>query len=117
MIANVGRSRISRVAAGAVLALGLGLGSLAACSGQGATANCTSSTSCTVTFDRHSDAPKIELLGVTVQLVSADDSSVTLSVGGKQVTVQKDSNVSVGGLTIAVDEITSRQIMLKVTRA
>jgi hypothetical protein len=117
MIANVGLRRIFRVAASAVLALGLGLGTLTACSGEGASASCTSTTACTVTFDRKADTAKIELLGVSVELVSADDSSVTLSVGGQQVTVQNHASVSVGGLTVAVDDITPEKITVKVTRA
>jgi hypothetical protein len=117
MISNVGVRRIYRVAAGAALALSLGLGTLTACSGEGATANCTSTTACTITFDRRTEAAKIELLGVTVQVVSADDSSVTLSVGGQQVTVQNHASVSVSGLTVAVDEITPEQIVVKVSRA
>jgi len=117
MISNVGVRGILRVAAGAVLALGLGLGGLTACSSEGAKASCTNTTSCTVTFDRRADTAKIELLGVSVQLVSADDSSATLSVGGQEVTVRNHASASVGGLSVTVDEITPEQIVVKVNRA
>lgn len=101
----------------AVLAIGLGLGTLTACSGEGATAKCDGTTSCTVTFDRKADTAQISVLGQTVKLVSATDSSVTLSVNDKNVTVNKGDGVTVGSITVAVDQITADQIVVKATRS
>lgn len=101
----------------AVLAIGLGLGTLTACSGEGASATCDGTSSCTITFDRKADAAKIEILGQTMQLVSATDSSVTLSVNDKDVTVNKGQGVSVGNLSVSVDEITADEIVVKATRS
>lgn len=117
MIAKVKPRGISRVVAAAVLAFGLGLGTLTACSGEGATATCNGTSSCTVTFDRKANTAKIEILGQTVQLVSATDSAVTLAVNGKNVTVDKGDGVTIGSLKVAVDQITPDQIVVKATRS
>jgi hypothetical protein len=110
--------RSSRIAAAALLVLGLaGSATLAGCSGEGATTSCASTTECTVTFDRKADTAKVNILGVEISLVSADDSSVTLKVGGQQVTVQRDASASIGGLTVNVTSITADEIVLKITRS
>lgn len=117
MIAKVKARGISRVAATAVLMLGLGLSTLTACSGDGAKASCEGTTSCTVTFDRSVDHAKIDILGVTVQLDSADDSGVTLSVGDRQVTVSKGNGVTVGNISVTLDQVTDDQVIIKATRS
>ena len=117
MIAKVKTRGISRVAATAVLALGLGLSTLTACSSDGAKASCEGTTSCTVTFDRSADNAKINILGVTVQLDSVDDQAVTLSVGDRKVTVSKGQGVNAGNIHITVDQVTSDQIVIKATRS
>ena len=117
MIAKVKPRGISRVVATAVLALGLGLGTLTACSGEGASATCDGTSSCTITFDRSADTAKIEILGQTVQLVSATDSSVTLSVNDQDVTVNKGDGVTVGNLTVAVEQITADEVVVKASRS
>ena len=110
--------RSSRIAAAALLTLGLaGSATLAGCSGEGATTSCSSTTECTVTFDRKADTAKVNILGIDVSLVSADDTSVTLSVGGQQVTVQRDASATIGGLTLNVTSITADEIVVKVTRS
>jgi len=110
--------RSSRIAAAALLALGVaGSAALAGCSGEGATASCSSTSECTVTFDRKADTAKVNILGIDISLVSADDTSVTLSVGSQQVTVQKDASASVGNLTVNVTSITADEIVVKVTRS
>jgi hypothetical protein len=117
MIAKVKSRGISRVVATAALVVGLGLGTLTACSGEGASAKCDGTTSCTVTFDRKADTAQIQILGQTIKLVSATDQSVTLSVNDKNVTVDKGDGVTVAGITVAVDQITADQIIVKATRS
>ena len=117
MIAKVKARGISRVAATALLAMGLGLGTLTACSSDGAKASCEGTTSCTVTFDRNADHSKITILGVTVQLESANDQSVMLKVGDRQVSVSKGDGVNVGNIHVVVDQITSDQVVVKATRS
>jgi hypothetical protein len=101
----------------AVLALGLGLGTLTACSSQGAKASCEGTTSCTVTFDRSADHAQIKILGVTVQLENVGDQAVTLSVGGRKVTVSKGQGVNAGNIHITLDQVTADQIVVKATRS
>jgi hypothetical protein len=117
MILKVKLRGISRVAAAAVLALGLSMGSLAACSSHGAKASCESSSSCTVTFDRNTSNAKVSVLGQTVELINSDNQSVTLSVNGKQVNVAKGSGVNVGKIHVTVDQITSDKVVVKATRS
>ena len=110
--------RGSRVAAVALLAvLGTGAATLAGCSGEGATTSCSSTSECTVTFDRKADTAKVNILGVEVSVVSATDSAVTLNVAGQEVTVNANASTSIGGLTINVNQITDDDIVVKVTRS
>lgn len=116
MIASLRRG--SRWTAAALLTLGLaGPATLAGCSAENASANCPSTSECTITFDRSADNAKINVLGVEISVVSADDDSVTLKVGGQQVTVQRDASASIGGLTVNLTSITDSEIVVKVTRS
>jgi len=116
MIATLRRG--SRWTATALLALSLGgTATLAGCSAENASANCSSTSECTITFQRNADQAKISVLGVEISVVSADDSSVTLKVGGQQVTVQRDASATVGGLTVNLTSITDSEIVVKVTRS
>jgi hypothetical protein len=118
MISDMAAHRVSRVFTAVLLCFGLaGAATLVGCSSEGASTSCDSTSSCTVTFDRKSDTAKVTILGVTVQLVSADDESVTLSVGGTEVTVKNNATTSVGELTIGLDRITADQVTVKITRA
>jgi hypothetical protein len=52
-----------------------------------------------------------------ITVVKADDSSVTLNVGGKEVTVQRNASAAVGNLTVSLTSITDSEIVVKVTRS
>lgn len=116
MISKVKSRGFLRVAAIVLLALGLGLGTLTACSGRGATATCDDDKSCTITFDRQKNHAQIDVLGVSVRLISSSDSSATLAIGDRQVTVNKGQTVKVGNLAVTVEQITSTQVIVKVAR-
>ncbi|WP_155368898.1 hypothetical protein [Catellatospora vulcania] len=90
-------------------------GALAGCSGEGATSTC-SSTGCTITFERNVTNAKISILGIEVQLVSANNDSVTLKVAGQEVTVQRGDGVQVGDFSVKVTSITDSQVVVEVTR-
>ncbi|GIF97229.1 hypothetical protein [Catellatospora citrea] len=107
--------RTSRLIATAVLVAALTGGALAGCSGEGATSTC-STTGCTITFERNVTNAKISILGVEVQLVSANQDSVTLKVAGQEVTVQRGDGVSVGDFTVKINEITDSQVVVQVDR-
>lgn len=116
MISKVKSRGFFRVAAIVLLALGLGLGTLTACSGRGASAKCDDSKSCTITFDRRKNHAQIDVLGVSVRLISSSDTSATLAIGEQQVTVNKGQTVMVGDLAVTVEQITPTQVIVKITR-
>lgn len=100
-----------------LLTLGIaGTATLTGCSGQGATATCDGTTSCTITFERKPEPTKIDILGVSISLERATDTSVTLKVGDQEVTLDKGASKTVGGLTVAVQEVTDSQVIVKVSR-
>ncbi|NUR70025.1 MAG: hypothetical protein HOU81_04325 [Hamadaea sp.] len=116
MIATLRRG--SRWTAAALLTLGLaGPATLAGCSAENASANCASTSECTITFQRNADKAKVSVLGVDISVVSATDDSVTLAVGGQQVTVKRDASASVGSLTVNLTSISDSEIVVKVTRS
>lgn len=117
MITGMTGRRVARAVSAALLAFGLaGSVTLAGCSGQGATANCDGTQSCTVTFERRSDHAKIDILGLTISLESVNENSVTLNVGGKQITVDKGTSTTIGNLTVTVDKVTETEVTIKATR-
>ncbi|MBV1849249.1 hypothetical protein [Catellatospora tritici] len=107
--------RTGRQLAAVALAAVLASGSLAGCSGEGATATCSTST-CTITFDRSVNNAKISILGVEVQLVSADADTVTLKVAGNQVSINRGDGVKVGDLSVKVTSVTDSQIVVEASR-
>ncbi|GAB3668338.1 hypothetical protein GCM10027589_34750 [Actinocorallia lasiicapitis] len=70
-------------------------------------------TSCTVTLDRGVDA-KASVLGVDAEFVSATDTSVTLQIGGQNVTVPLNGDETSGNFNITVTSITKDQIVFKI---
>ncbi|MBB5871358.1 hypothetical protein F4553_004737 [Allocatelliglobosispora scoriae] len=109
--------RLARTFSALMLALGLaGSVVLAGCSGEGATATCDGTTSCTVTFERKADPTTINILGLTISLQSATENSITLKVGDQEITLDKGASTSIAGLTVSVDEITDTQVIVKATR-
>jgi hypothetical protein len=107
--------RTRRLIATTALAVALTGGALAGCSGEGATSTC-SSTGCTITFERNVTNAKISILGIEVQLVSANNDSVTLKVAGQEVTVARGDGVQVGDFSVKITSITDTQVVVEVTR-
>ena len=72
---------------------------------------------CTVTIDRSVDA-SATVLGVEAKFVSADANTVTLEVAGEQIQLTKGQQaVEVGGLQVALDNVTADNVQLQVSRA
>ncbi|WP_203826301.1 hypothetical protein [Actinoplanes palleronii] len=71
---------------------------------------------CTVTIQRETDA-SVSVLGVEAAFISADDNTVTLSVGGEQVTLTKGQQaVDVAGLQVSLSNVTQSAIQVQVAR-
>jgi hypothetical protein len=87
---------------------------LAGCNGEDARTDC-SLDACTITFDRGADG-SAEVLGVTVELVSATEEEVTVAAGGQDVTVPVGETREVAGLTIEVDRVTQDEVVVRATR-
>jgi hypothetical protein len=118
MITGVIGHRLARVFSAALLGVSLaGSAALAGCSGEGASATCDGTTSCTITFERKASPTSINVLGVKVSLESATADTITLKVGDKDVTLNKSDSTTVAGLTFAVDNITDTQVVVKVSRS
>jgi hypothetical protein len=97
------------VAAAAILAGGL----LAGC-GSGADTDCSLS-ECTITFERDEEG-KASVLGITVELVSATETSATVAVAGQEATIPVDASREISGFTVEVQSITDDQVVVVVSR-
>jgi hypothetical protein len=94
-------------------AAALGLGLLTGCSNDNVSCGLDQ---CTVTIDRSVNA-SAEVLGVEAKFVSADQNTVTLEIAGEQVQLTKGQQaVSVGGLQVSLDSITSDTVGIQVSR-
>lgn len=89
---------------------------LAGCGGgdeDGTKTTCTLN-SCTVTFDRGVDA-SASVLGVEAKLVSVENSQATIRLAGQQVTIPVGQDTSSGGLNVAVQSITTDQVVVSIS--
>ena len=93
--------------------LALALGTASACSSENTDCALTTGT-CTVTFDRGVDA-KASVLGVEAELVEATDTTVTMKVGGQQVTVPLDGEQQSGDFDIRVKSITQDNVVVEIS--
>lgn len=93
-------------------AAALGLAVLAGCSSDGVETDC-SLNACTLTFDRGVSA-SADILGVKVELVSAQDGQATVAVAGEQVTLPVDQATEVGGMQVTVKSVTAEQVVVQV---
>ncbi|MBX6767241.1 MAG: hypothetical protein IRY90_08840 [Actinomadura rubrobrunea] len=84
-----------------------------ACSGEGATTQCTVN-SCTITFNRGVDA-SASILGVKAELVSVQDDTVTLKVAGQQITVPRGEAEQAEGFDVSVQSITKDTVVVKIS--
>ena len=105
--------RIRSAAVAVACAVTLAGALLAGC-GSGAGTSCSLS-ECTITFDR-GDRGDADVLGVSVELVSATDSSATVSVAGQEATVPLDGSREISGFTVRVRDITADEVVVLVSR-
>ncbi|WP_430640924.1 hypothetical protein [Couchioplanes caeruleus] len=109
LVTNTAARRIAALFTAAALGLGL----LAGCSNDNVSCGLDQ---CTVTIDRSVNA-SANVLGVEAKFVSADQNTVTLEVAGEQVQLTKGQQaVSVGGLQVSLDSITSDTVGIQVSR-
>ena len=106
--------RLRRATAVTVLALTLAGGALAGCGGGGNTS--CSTEGCTVTFERSGNA-EVSVLGVTARLVRVDADIAQVEVAGQTVMVPVGGQTEVAGLVVRVEQITDRQVVIRVSGA
>jgi hypothetical protein len=95
--------------AGSLLAAGLALGSLGACSFSSDNVSC-SGTSCSVTLS--GDGAKADVLGNTLTLSGIKDGTATLGAGGASVSCTQGQSVTAGPLHLTCSKITSDAVTL-----
>jgi hypothetical protein len=91
----------------------LPLGTLAACSSEGAETDCTIN-ACTVTFNRGVDA-RASILGVEAELVSVQGQNVTMKIAGQQITVPVGEGEQAEGFNVAVQSVTQDNVVVKIS--
>jgi hypothetical protein len=85
----------------------------ASCSSQGAgyKSDCEVS-GCTVTFDRGVNA-KASVLGIDAELVAVNGNTVTMKVGGQEVSIPAGQTQPADGLNATVQEITGDKVVVR----
>jgi hypothetical protein len=107
------RTLLRRRAAAALAAAALSTSLLAGC-GDGAETDCSLS-QCTITFDRGEEG-NANVLGVSVELVSASDSEAVVSVAGRETTIPLNQSREVAGLNVELTSITADEVVVVVSR-
>ena len=87
---------------------------LAGCGGEGTSTSCDL-TSCTVTFDRGVDA-RVEILGVSAELVGVEGDTVTLEVAGAQVQARLNEPIQVEGFQVEVQKVTDSEVVVRISQ-
>ncbi len=101
-------TRSARLAAG-LLAGGLALAPLSACTFSSDNVSCSAST-CTVTLS--GDGAETEILGTTLTFGGVQDGRAQLSVGGASVSCGEGETVSAGPLSLECSGITDDSVEL-----
>jgi hypothetical protein len=101
------RGAMSVVSVLAALALVTG------CGGGGSQTECGVD-GCTITFPRSGDAA-VSVLGVEARLVAVQDGRATLEVAGQQIIVPVGGETQAEGFTIAVEEVTETEVIVRVS--
>src|SRR3712207_6595061 len=101
-------TRPARIAAGLV-AGGLLLAPLSACSFTSDNVSCTTS-SCTVTLS--GDGAEVDILGTTLSLGDVQDGRASLSVGGASVSCAEGESVTAGPLELQCSSVTDDSVEL-----
>ncbi|MFC9974064.1 hypothetical protein ACFVH6_24505 [Spirillospora sp. NPDC127200] len=112
---TTGRRGLARTARALPLLL-LPLGAAAACGGENTTTDC-SVNACTITFDRGVDA-SANILGAKVELVDVQGDTVTLKIGGQQVSVPlENEQQQADGFNVDVTSVTKDKVVVKVSHS
>ncbi|MET8870927.1 hypothetical protein [Nocardia sp. NPDC004604] len=82
-------------------------------SGPGYKSECEVS-GCTVTFTRGVNA-KANVLGIDAELVAVNGNTVTLKVGGQEVSIPAGQTQPADGLSVTVPEVTSDKVVVRLT--
>jgi hypothetical protein len=99
--------------AGAALAAGLGLLTVAGCSFSSENFSCDTN-SCTVTLN--GDGAEVDLpIGPTISLGGVQDGRASISVGGASVSCAEGENVSAGGLSLECTSVSGDEVELTAT--
>jgi hypothetical protein len=104
-------TRTSRIAAG-LLAGGLTLVPLSACTFTSDNVSCTTS-SCTVTLS--GEGAKAEVFGTTLEFAGTQDGRATLGVAGANVSCGEGENVAAGPLQVTCSSVTDDAVELTAT--
>ncbi|WP_280234478.1 hypothetical protein [Nocardia cyriacigeorgica] len=81
--------------------------------GDGYTSECKVE-GCLITFERGVDA-EASVLGLKIKVVKVEGNTVSLSVGGQEVTVPVGESGSLDGNTISVREVTDDKVVINVS--
>ena len=99
-----------------VAALVIGAVGLAGCDSEGANTDC-SLDSCTVTFDRGTEA-KASILGVEAKLIGVQGDQATVEVAGQQATLTVgQAATQVGDFEASLQSVDDKQVVVKIGSA
>jgi hypothetical protein len=82
------------------------------CSAGGSRTSCGTD-GCTITFPRSGDAT-VSVLGVEAKLVGVQNGNADLLVAGQTVTVPVGGQTEAGGFTVGVQQVTDREVVVRV---
>jgi len=85
---------------------------VAGCATAGTQTNCGLD-GCTVTFPRSGDT-SVSVLGVQARLVGVQDGTAELEVAGQRVTVPVGGQTEAGGVTVGVERVTDKEVVVRV---
>ena len=85
---------------------------VAGCATGGTQTNCGLD-GCTATFPRSGDT-SVSVLGVQARLVGMQDGTAELEVAGQRVTVPVGGQTEAGGVTVGVERVTDKEVVVRV---
>jgi hypothetical protein len=85
---------------------------LVGCGGGGTETSCGVD-GCTISFPRSGDA-SVSVLGIDARMVGVRDGAAELVVAGQRVTVPVGGETEVAGLTVAVEQVTDQEVVVRV---
>ena len=102
-------------AARLLAATALGVALISGCSSEGTDTDCGLD-ACTVTFDVSAKA-STSILGIDAKLVEADGDTVTVEIGGEQLTLTTGQPATeAAGLQVTLESVTETQAVVRIAR-